>query len=87
VEKSTFNNDYAVMLKLLIEIRQRKKLTQTDLAERLGETQSFVSKCERGERRLDLVQLRVFCKALGTTLLAFVTEYERQLTSSRRRTT
>jgi len=41
-----------------------------------GETQSYVSKVERGERRLDLVQLQAFCQAMKTSLAAFVTEFE-----------
>jgi ribosome-binding protein aMBF1 (putative translation factor) len=85
MEKTTFSDDYAVMLRLLREMRERKALTQTELAERLGERQAFVSKCERGERRLDIVQLRVFCRALGTTLTAFVAEYEKRLSSTRRK--
>jgi len=42
------------------------------MATRLGESQSFVSKCERGERRMDIVELREFCKAMGLTLERFV---------------
>ena len=85
MEKSTFSEEYAVMLRLLREIRERKKLTQVQLAERLGEQQAFVSKCESGQRRLDIVQLRIFCRALGTTLPAFVSEYEKRLAGARRR--
>lgn len=64
---------------MLKEARLRAKLTQIELAQRLDETQSFVSKCERGERRLDLVQLRAFCKPLGITLSNFVAEFDRRL--------
>ena len=39
-------------------------MTQIDMADRLAETQSFVSKCERGERRIDVAELRAFCRAL-----------------------
>jgi ribosome-binding protein aMBF1 (putative translation factor) len=46
------------------------------MAARLGETQSFVSKCERGERRMDIVELREFCKAMGLTLEKFVKQFE-----------
>ena len=47
-------------------------LVKTRLARRLGETQSFISKCERGERRIDVVELRAFCKALGISFTTFV---------------
>jgi transcriptional regulator with XRE-family HTH domain len=39
-----------------------------EFAKRIKETQSYVGKVERGERRLDLVQLQVFCKAKGISL-------------------
>jgi hypothetical protein len=41
--------------------------------------QSFVSKYETGERRLDLVEVRQVCKSLGTTLPAFVKKFESRL--------
>jgi|SRR5688572_15387163 len=52
-------------------------------SESLGETQSFVSKCERGERRLDLIQLRGFCSAFGIDLKQFVGAFEIELASRR----
>jgi transcriptional regulator with XRE-family HTH domain len=52
-------------------------LTQADLADRLGMTQSWVSKCERGERRLDVVELRAFCDAMGVGFLAFMGDFEK----------
>jgi hypothetical protein len=35
-------------------------------------TQTFVSKCERGQRRIDVIELRQFCKALGIPLTRFL---------------
>jgi transcriptional regulator with XRE-family HTH domain len=64
---------------MLRERRTVAGLTQVDLAKRLRQTQSFVSKIERGEARLDLVQLRQICRILGTSLPAFVQEYESRL--------
>ena len=52
-------------------------LRQLDLAERLDVSQTIVSKYEQGERRLDLIELRQVCEALGTNLVDFVTEFER----------
>lgn len=76
MEKSTFTREYAALCRLLRETREKAGLTQVELAEKIGETQSYVSKVERGERRLDLVQLQVFCRAMKKTLSAFVTEFE-----------
>lgn len=71
MEKSIHSEDYRLFLRLLRDARERAGLTQEDLAQRLQETQSFVSKCERGERRIDVVELRHFCEALGVPLLEF----------------
>lgn len=75
MEKSVFTPEYDILRVLLRDVRQRQNLTQGEVAARLSETQSFVSKCERGERRLDLVQLDAFCTVLGVELVEFVKEY------------
>jgi transcriptional regulator with XRE-family HTH domain len=54
-------------------------LRQHDLAERLGEPQSFVSKYETGERILDFVEVRDICRALGIPLVEFVRRLEESL--------
>lgn len=82
MEKSVFTPQYAVFLRTLREVRTRAGVTQVELAERLGQSQSFVSKSERGEARLDIVQLRTICAALGTSLPAFVRRLENALTES-----
>jgi transcriptional regulator with XRE-family HTH domain len=50
-----------------------------DLARRIGQPQSFVSKYESGERRLDLVELREICDAVGVSLEVFVRRFEESL--------
>jgi transcriptional regulator with XRE-family HTH domain len=47
--------------------RQEAGLRQVDLARLIDEPQSFVSKYESGERRLDILELRLICRALGIT--------------------
>ena len=71
--------EYAAMLTLLRAIRQAAGVTQTQLAVRIDETQSQVSKLERGEVRLDVIELRAICLALGITLSEFVTKLEESL--------
>ncbi len=61
---------------LLRKLRTEKGLRQTDLAEKLGEPQSYVSKYESGEQRLDLLELKSLCEALGVTLIEFVKRFE-----------
>jgi transcriptional regulator with XRE-family HTH domain len=53
------------MLQTLIEARRAFGLKQAELAERLGKPQSFISKVERGERRLDVVELLIIARAIG----------------------
>lgn len=65
MKKTISSEEYKVFLKILVEYREKAGLTQIQLAERLGETQSFVSKLERGERRVDVIELLVLCDALG----------------------
>jgi len=79
MEKSIHSARYAVFLKLLRKAREDAGLTQTQLARKIKETQTFVSKCERGERRIDVVELRIFCRALGVSLSQFVAALERAI--------
>lgn len=84
MKKSTFTPEYEILCALLRESREQAGLTQVDLAAALDETQSFVSKCERGERRLDVVQLRVFCTAIGIKFPDFIAALERRLSARKR---
>ena len=73
------HSGYRVFARLLRETREQAGVTQVELAKKLRQTQSYVSKVERVERRLDLVQLRWWCIALGISASAFVRDFERQL--------
>ncbi len=84
MEKSIHSARYAVFLKVLRKARRDAGLTQAQLAREIGETQTFVSKCERGERRIDVIELRVFCKAFGVSLQQFVSGLERAISRAKR---
>ena len=62
--RSIYSSEYEKFRTLLIEVREAANLTQLDLAKRLGRPQSFVSKYERGERRLDVIEFLEISKAL-----------------------
>ena len=83
MEKSIYTAEYAELLRLLRETREKAGITQTDMATRLERSQSFVTKYERGECRLDVIQLRTLCQVLGTDLSSFVAELERRLAKQR----
>lgn len=65
MSKSVFTGDYEGFRLLLIEARNSAGLTQIDLARKLGRPQSFVSKYERGERRLDVIEFLEVARAIG----------------------
>jgi len=59
-------------------LRVRAGLRQTDLAERIGRPQQYVSSYETGDHRLDLFELGEVCRVLGRSLEQVVREYERR---------
>ena len=79
MEKSIYSREYRAVTRLLKESRENAGMSQVELAEALGQSQSFVSKAERGERRLDIVQLRTVCNVLGLSLPEFVDRLEKTL--------
>jgi DNA-binding transcriptional regulator YiaG len=66
VTKSVFTAKYDRFRKRLVSARKVRALTQREVAERLDRPQSFVSKYERGERRLDVVEFLEVAKAIDT---------------------
>jgi transcriptional regulator with XRE-family HTH domain len=46
----------------LVQARKEAALTQVEVAKRLGRPNSFISKCELGERRVDVVELQQLAK-------------------------
>ena len=56
---------YKRFLDALIAFRKQKGVTQVQLAERIGRTQVWVSKCERGDRRLDVIEIVELARGIG----------------------
>ncbi|WP_122690710.1 helix-turn-helix domain-containing protein [Pseudomonas viridiflava] len=73
----TWNEKRAILQDALKQTRLEAQLTQSDLARRLGKPQSYVSKYESGERRLDVIELEEVCIATGESLSSFVKTLER----------
>jgi len=84
VSKTTFTQANDIFRELLKETRVAKNLTQADVAKSLGLPQSYVSKYESGERRLDFVETVLVCEALGMNIEDFATAYSARLTKTRR---
>ena len=62
---------------LLRKVREEAGLSQTVLAEKLGKPQTFVSKSELGERRLDFLETLDFCAACGVNIWELATRLEK----------
>jgi transcriptional regulator with XRE-family HTH domain len=65
VIKSLHTAEYKTLRRMLQVARETSGLTQLGLASRIGKPQSFISKIESGERRLDIVEFITICRALG----------------------
>jgi len=63
---------YRQFLKRLREARLQAGLTQAEVAKALRRPQSFVSKCESGERRVDVVELEDFAKLYRKSISFFL---------------
>lgn len=72
MQKSIFSPNYMAFVAYLQQKRKEHGLSQVQMARRLGKAQGFVSKSECGERRMDVIELREFCQAMGMSLEEFV---------------
>jgi transcriptional regulator with XRE-family HTH domain len=72
MQKTQHTRDYRRLVECLRRAREEAGLTQQQVARKLRTYASFVSKCESGERRVDVVELAAFCKVYGTDLVAFL---------------
>ena len=83
MSKSAFTQASDEFRALLKELRSGKGLTQADVAKRLGVPQSYVSKIETGERRMDFVETASFCEAIGVELTKFASLFLKRVEKSR----
>jgi len=67
VQKSVYSKRYRRLLDALKNARIAANLTQAEAAEHLKKPQSFVSKCESGERRIDVIELLEYCRIYGVS--------------------
>ena len=76
MKKLRHSAKYARLLKTLRQVRKEAGLTQTDVARKFGAHASFVSKCESGERRVDVIELAEFCRIYKVPLAEFLQRAE-----------
>ncbi|MCY7356089.1 MAG: helix-turn-helix domain-containing protein [Rudanella sp.] len=79
MKKSLHSKQHKILLELLYQFRVNSNLTQSELATCLQVPQSFVSKYENGERRLDLMELESICTCVNVELIDLIREYQQRL--------
>ena len=75
---SLHGNSYQVFRALLVSAREQAGLTQVQVAKLLGKPQSYVSKYERGERRLDFTEFMALADILDLDIQNFIVMYKSQ---------
>jgi transcriptional regulator with XRE-family HTH domain len=85
VSRSIFTARHEALCAALVSARKKAGLTQAELAARLNRGQSFVSKYERGELRLDVVEFFEVCDAMKVDGLALLRTWSRFDEQSRTR--
>ena len=60
--ETIYSKEYKTVLRKLKKARKKSGFTQVEIAKRLGKPQSFVSKVENGERRLDIIEVKHIAK-------------------------
>ncbi len=77
--KSLHSRQNKILLKMLRELRESRGLRQSDLARLLGRSQATVSNVERGERRLDVIELREWVEVLNVKFVDFTSRLDAAL--------
>ncbi|MDO8686930.1 MAG: helix-turn-helix transcriptional regulator [Candidatus Berkelbacteria bacterium] len=70
--RALYTKDHNEIVARLKKARTEAGLGQVQVAERLGKTQSYLSKIESGQRRFDVLQLKEFAKLYKKPLDYFV---------------
>jgi len=76
-------SEYDVFINLLKKKRIEKGLTQLNIAESIGKPQSFVSKYESGQRKINVVEFIDICCAINVDPSLFIEEIKKELHESR----
>jgi len=84
MKKSLNSKEHKIFLEMLYQLRVTSNLRQSDLAKILNVPQSFVSKIESGERRVDIIELKAILKCFNTDIKEFVSEFEKRTNASKK---
>lgn len=81
--KTKLAAELTVLGEVLVAARERAKLKQNDVAEKLGMPASYLSKVENGTRRLDVIELIQIAEAIGAEPAEIIRELQERLATSR----
>lgn len=81
MSKSVFTGAHQVLVEILKQARHRAGLTQTQLADRIGKDQSYISLIEGSQRRVDTLEFITLCRAMGTNPMDEFAELVRRVPS------
>ena len=76
---NTWSKQNQILQAQLKETRIKAGFTQLELAKKINKPQSYVSKYESGERRLDLIELRKIVLCCGILLNSFIKDFEQEM--------
>ena len=77
--RSASTDDYATVVAAIVEARKAAGVTQVELAARISKPQSFISKIERRERRVDVLEFVTIARALGLRPASLLGEIDARL--------
>lgn len=77
--KTIYTREYRILLRILKSKRQQKKISQHEMAKKFSVPQSFISKIESGERRLDVIELFRYCDVLGIKIIQLIKEFHQEI--------
>ena len=72
MSKSIYSNDHKYIIEQLKKARQETGLDQEQVAKKLKKTQSYISKIEAGQRRIDVIQLKEFANIYKKPMSFFI---------------
>jgi transcriptional regulator with XRE-family HTH domain len=76
MKKNDLKAEYKIFCAFLKHVRRERNIRQVEVALKLQKPQSYVSKIESGERRVDFVELRYLCKIYGISVEHFEKQFE-----------
>ena len=72
LSRHVYSDRYQIFLEKLRQARLEAGFTQLEVAQRLGKPQSYISKCESGERRVDFIELLDFAEQYKKSIEYFI---------------